>query len=109
MWVLNSIYCNGFFQEKESWDMITQKKIEAASNKKEEGNVLFTAGKYARASKKIWEGTCHKELAEQQKVLLALLFVVGCDVPWPIPSFTCIGYAVHWVWLCLWRGGQKAG
>ena len=53
MWVLNSIYCNGFFQEKESWDMITQEKIEAAGNRKEEGNVLFKAGKYARASKKI--------------------------------------------------------
>ena len=53
VWVLNSIYCNGFFQEKESWDMITQEKIEAAGNRKEEGNVLFKAGKYARASKKI--------------------------------------------------------
>lgn len=39
-------------QEKESWDMNTQEKIEAASKKKEEGNVLFKAGKYLRASKR---------------------------------------------------------
>uniref|UniRef100_A0A2N9G5B4 peptidylprolyl isomerase n=1 Tax=Fagus sylvatica TaxID=28930 RepID=A0A2N9G5B4_FAGSY len=41
-----------FDKEKESWDMNTQEKIEAAGKKKEEGNVLFKAGKYARASKK---------------------------------------------------------
>lgn len=39
-------------QEKESWDMNTQEKIEAAGKKKEEGNMLFKAGKYARASKR---------------------------------------------------------
>lgn len=39
-------------QEKESWDMNTQEKIEAAGKKKEEGNTLFKAGKYARASKR---------------------------------------------------------
>lgn len=32
--------------------MNTEEKIEAASRKKEEGNALFKAGKYARASKK---------------------------------------------------------
>lgn len=32
--------------------MNTQEKIEAAGKKKEEGNVLFKAGKYARASKR---------------------------------------------------------
>lgn len=41
-----------FEKEKESWDMSTQEKIEAAGKKKEEGNVLFKAGKYARASKR---------------------------------------------------------
>ncbi|KAH0640654.1 hypothetical protein KY285_037240 [Solanum tuberosum] len=41
-----------FVKEKESWDMRTQEKIEAAGKKKEEGNVLFKAGKYARASKR---------------------------------------------------------
>lgn len=43
---------NGFFQDKESWDMNTQEKIEAAGTKKEEGNVLFKAGKFAKASKR---------------------------------------------------------
>ncbi|KAI4354243.1 hypothetical protein L6164_003129 [Bauhinia variegata] len=41
-----------FVKEKESWDMNTEEKIEAAGKKKEEGNVLFKAGKYARASKR---------------------------------------------------------
>lgn len=39
-------------QDKESWDMNTEEKIEAAGKKKEEGNALFKAGKYARASKR---------------------------------------------------------
>ncbi|KAL0417989.1 UNVERIFIED_CONTAM: Peptidyl-prolyl cis-trans isomerase FKBP62 [Sesamum radiatum] len=41
-----------FVKEKESWDMDTAEKIEAAGKKKEEGNVLFKAGKYIRASKR---------------------------------------------------------
>ncbi|CAM6018916.1 unnamed protein product [Sphagnum balticum] len=41
-----------FIKEKESWDMDTPTKIEAAGKKKEEGNALFKVGKYARASKK---------------------------------------------------------
>lgn len=41
-----------FDKEKESWDMSTQEKIEAAALKKEEGNALFKAGKYLRASKR---------------------------------------------------------
>lgn len=32
--------------------MNTPEKIEAAGKKKEEGNILFKAGKYARASKR---------------------------------------------------------
>lgn len=32
--------------------MNTQEKIEAAGKKKEEGNLVFKAGKYARASKR---------------------------------------------------------
>ncbi|XP_061363756.1 peptidyl-prolyl cis-trans isomerase FKBP62-like isoform X1 [Gastrolobium bilobum] len=39
-----------FVKEKESWDLNTQEKIEAAGKKKEEGNALFKAGKYERAS-----------------------------------------------------------
>ncbi|XP_027908240.1 peptidyl-prolyl cis-trans isomerase FKBP62-like [Vigna unguiculata] len=41
-----------FEKDKESWDMNTPEKIEAAGKKKEEGNALFKAGKYARASKR---------------------------------------------------------
>lgn len=41
-----------FDKEKESWDMNTKEKIEAAGKKKEEGNALFKAGKYVRASKR---------------------------------------------------------
>ncbi|GFP93515.1 peptidyl-prolyl cis-trans isomerase fkbp62 [Phtheirospermum japonicum] len=41
-----------FVKDKESWDMNTEEKIEAAGKKKEEGNVLFKAGKYVRASKR---------------------------------------------------------
>ncbi|CAK8578440.1 unnamed protein product [Lathyrus sativus] len=41
-----------FVKEKESWDMNTQEKIEAAGKKKEEGNALFKAGKHERASKR---------------------------------------------------------
>ncbi|KAL9237859.1 hypothetical protein vseg_012357 [Gypsophila vaccaria] len=41
-----------FTKEKESWDMSTPEKIEAATKKKEEGNALFKAGKYERASKR---------------------------------------------------------
>ncbi|XP_058103194.1 70 kDa peptidyl-prolyl isomerase-like [Magnolia sinica] len=41
-----------FVKEKESWDMNNEEKIEAAGKKKEEGNALFKAGKYARASKR---------------------------------------------------------
>lgn len=39
-------------KEKESWDMDTPEKIEAAGKKKEDGNALFKAGKYMRASRK---------------------------------------------------------
>lgn len=41
-----------FIKEKETWDMSTAEKIEAAGKKKEEGNALFKVGKYFRASKK---------------------------------------------------------
>ncbi|KAK6145136.1 hypothetical protein DH2020_021956 [Rehmannia glutinosa] len=41
-----------FVKDKESWDMNTEEKIEAAGKKKEEGNALFKAGKYLRASKR---------------------------------------------------------
>lgn len=41
-----------FIKDKESWEMNTQEKIEAAKSKKEQGNVLFKRGKYERASKR---------------------------------------------------------
>ncbi|XP_076888135.1 peptidyl-prolyl cis-trans isomerase FKBP62-like isoform X2 [Bidens hawaiensis] len=41
-----------FVKDKESWDMNTQEKIEAAGKKKEEGNLWFKAGKYLKASKR---------------------------------------------------------
>ncbi|XP_010482107.1 PREDICTED: peptidyl-prolyl cis-trans isomerase FKBP65 [Camelina sativa] len=50
-----------FIKEKESWDMDTKEKIEAAGKKKEEGNVLFKNGKYARASKRYERGVRYIE------------------------------------------------
>ncbi|KAK2971421.1 hypothetical protein RJ640_025371 [Escallonia rubra] len=41
-----------FVKDKESWDMNTEEKIEAAGKKKEEGNAFFKAGKYAKAAKR---------------------------------------------------------
>lgn len=41
-----------FEKEKESWDMDTPEKIEAAGKKKEDGNALYKVGKYMRAAKK---------------------------------------------------------
>ncbi|CAO2822434.1 unnamed protein product [Amaranthus hypochondriacus] len=50
--VFYEVELTSFTKEKESWDMNTPEKIEAASKKKEEGNTLFKAGKYERASKR---------------------------------------------------------
>uniref|UniRef100_A0A7N0U538 peptidylprolyl isomerase n=1 Tax=Kalanchoe fedtschenkoi TaxID=63787 RepID=A0A7N0U538_KALFE len=50
--VYYEVELESFDREKESWDMNTEEKIQAAGRKKEEGNVLFKAGKYARASRK---------------------------------------------------------
>ncbi|KAK7395412.1 hypothetical protein VNO78_15970 [Psophocarpus tetragonolobus] len=60
-----------FEKEKESWDLNTTEKLEAAGKKKEEGNVLFKAGKYARASKRYDKGVKYIEhdssFAEKEK------------------------------------------
>ncbi|XP_022760051.1 peptidyl-prolyl cis-trans isomerase FKBP62-like, partial [Durio zibethinus] len=60
-----------FVKEKESWDMNTQEKIEAAGIKKEEGNVLFKAGKYVRACKRYEKAVKYIEydssLGEEEK------------------------------------------
>lgn len=66
-----------FVKEKESWDMNTQEKIESAGKKKEEGNVLFKAGKYERASKRYekavkfieYDSSFSEEEKQQAKVL----------------------------------------
>lgn len=66
-----------FVKEKESWDMNTQEKIEAAGKKKEEGNALFKAGKYKRASKRYekavkyieYDSSFSEEERQQTKVL----------------------------------------
>lgn len=66
-----------FIKEKESWDMNTQEKVEAAGKKKEEGNLLFKAGKYHRASKRYekaagfieYDSTFNDEEKQQAKLL----------------------------------------
>ncbi|XP_062109273.1 70 kDa peptidyl-prolyl isomerase-like [Humulus lupulus] len=66
-----------FVKEKESWDMSTPEKIEAAGKKKEEGNAVFKAGKYERASKRYekavsfieYDSSFSDEEKQQAKVL----------------------------------------
>ncbi|XP_009349114.2 peptidyl-prolyl cis-trans isomerase FKBP62 [Pyrus x bretschneideri] len=66
-----------FEKDKESWDMNTEEKIEAAGKKKEEGNALFKAGKYVRASKRYekavkyidYDSSFSEEAKKQAKVL----------------------------------------
>lgn len=51
--VLYEVELVSFEKEKESWDLKTNiEKIEAAAKKKDEGNVWFKMGKYAKASKR---------------------------------------------------------
>lgn len=50
-----------FVKEKESWEMDTAELIEVAGKKKEDGNALFKAGKYLRASKKYDKATKYIE------------------------------------------------
>ncbi|KAL2463400.1 Peptidyl-prolyl cis-trans isomerase FKBP65 [Forsythia ovata] len=66
-----------FVKEKESWDLSSQEKIEAAGKKKEEGNAWFKAGKYERASKRYekavsfieYESSFNEEEKKQAEVL----------------------------------------
>ncbi|MQL90773.1 hypothetical protein Taro_023376 [Colocasia esculenta] len=66
-----------FVKEKESWDLNTAEKIEAAGKKKEEGNALFKLGKYARASNRYekaakfieYDSSFSDEEKKQSKVL----------------------------------------
>ncbi|CAJ1938765.1 unnamed protein product [Sphenostylis stenocarpa] len=50
--VYHEVELLSFEKEKESWDLNTPEKIEAARKKKEEGNALFKVGKYERAAKR---------------------------------------------------------
>lgn len=72
-----------FDKEKESWDMNTDEKIEAAGKKKEEGNVLFKAGKYAKASKRYEKAVKYIEydssFSEEEKKLAKAL-KVACNL-----------------------------
>lgn len=72
-----------FDKEKESWDMNTDEKIEAAGKKKEEGNVLFKAGKYAKASKRYEKAVKFIEydssFSEEEKKLAKAL-KVACNL-----------------------------
>lgn len=64
-----TILCYFVLQDKESWDMNTTEKIEAAGKKKEEGNALFKAGKYLRASKRY----------EKVKIVCRICMFGDCD------------------------------
>ncbi|KAL3329394.1 hypothetical protein AABB24_036472 [Solanum stoloniferum] len=72
-----------FVKEKESWDMSTQEKIDAAGKKKEEGNVLFKAGKYVRASKRYEKAVSFIEydssFSDEEKQQVKLL-KVSCNL-----------------------------
>ncbi|KAH9675196.1 peptidylprolyl isomerase [Citrus sinensis] len=56
-----------FTKEKPFWKMDTHEKIEACERKKHDGNLLFRAGKYWRASKKYEKAI----LGQQQKLQAA--------------------------------------
>ncbi|GKV18044.1 hypothetical protein SLEP1_g28474 [Rubroshorea leprosula] len=66
-----------FVKEKESWELNSQEKIEAAGEKKEAGNVLFKTGKYKRALKRYekavnfidYDSTFSDEEKQQAKLL----------------------------------------
>ncbi|KAL8026878.1 hypothetical protein ABFS82_14G056200 [Erythranthe guttata] len=72
-----------FVKEKESWDMNTEEKIEAAGKKKEEGNSLFKAGKYAKASKRYEKAAKYIEhetsFSDEEKKLCKVL-KVSCNL-----------------------------
>lgn len=62
--------------------MNTQEKIEAAGKKKEEGNVLFKAGKYARASKryeKVFRETIHLVTVSRVHASSVTFFLLKLD------------------------------
>ncbi|KAG8484395.1 hypothetical protein CXB51_022815 [Gossypium anomalum] len=72
-----------FVKEKESWEMDTPQKIEAAGKKKEEGNALFKAGKFERASKRYEKAVsfieCDSSFNDEEKKQAKLL-KVNCNL-----------------------------
>lgn len=83
---------NIYLQEKESWDMNTAEKIEAAAKKKEEGNALFKMGKYMRASKryeKVLFYVFHQFLVSLSHIII-LIFVT-----YLFCYSLCTGFKVH--------------
>jgi len=79
-----------FEKEKESWDMDTEEKINAATKRKEEGNSLFKDSKFARATKKYKRALTYVDsdygVAEEDKdkfkqlKLLLYLNVAACKL-----------------------------
>lgn len=72
-----------FVKEKESWDMNAQEKIEAAGKKKEEGNIWFKEGKYARASKRYEKGVGfieHDSSFSDEEKQRAKLLKISCNL-----------------------------
>ncbi|CAJ2635053.1 unnamed protein product [Trifolium pratense] len=72
-----------FVKDKESWDMNTGEKVEAAGKMKEDGNRLFKAGKYTKASKRYEKAVKFVEYdtsytEEQKKTAKALK--VACNL-----------------------------
>lgn len=45
-------FAMNFIKERAPWEMNNRERIEEAGRKKEEGNLLFKAGKFRRAEKK---------------------------------------------------------
>lgn len=66
-------------QDKESWDLNNEEKIEAAGKKKEEGNALFKLGKYARASKR-YEKVLHLSFCSVVTHTMKMQFFQSCRV-----------------------------
>ncbi|XP_028759704.1 70 kDa peptidyl-prolyl isomerase isoform X2 [Neltuma alba] len=71
-----------FEKEKESWELNTTEKIDAAGRKKEEGNVYFKAGKYDRASKrykKAMSAACMLKLKDYKEAVKLCTKVLELD------------------------------
>ncbi|KAF9610009.1 hypothetical protein IFM89_019649 [Coptis chinensis] len=86
-------------EERESWDMNTPEKIEVSGKKKEEGNVTFKAGKYARLQKDMKS----EEEKKQSRVLKGYL---QCGRKRVFLSMETVNVEVHYT--CI-RSGAISG